>query len=408
MAENEITTAKIASIEEATAEAEAEEAMVSADAEEDTAAESTAPLTADDELAEIEANGSAVAFLEKLEGEGSGEDTEDEPEEDTAPAAPVKKPAARRRAAVKKPVDETGTAQTKEPLYLNKDDEHLTAKNIEKAKWTEIVTAARTEKILSGEISGIEKTQNGYIAVVYHNDMRVIIPFSELGITLETGKPDEDNSHRMLLIVNSMVGAEIDFIIPRKGYEEKTHSIVASRKMAMEKKQRLFYLTPGRNQIVPGKLVEARVVAAHPRIIRFEVFGVEYRAEAPELSLNWVADATTLYHVGDRVPVKITNVKLTGNKVEIEIDFKESHRQEILEKLHSLKRGSQYSGFVRSIINGHYNIELANNICVTSTECKDVTKPRVGDKVVFVPTNEEEKKCRVYGIIARIIKPALQ
>ena len=59
----------------------------------------------------------------------------------------------------------------------------------------------------------------------------------------DSGRENADTVNRQTRLANNMLGAEIDFIV--RDMDQKTRSIVASRKEAMLRKRQLFYFTEG-------------------------------------------------------------------------------------------------------------------------------------------------------------------
>ena len=104
------------------------------------------------------------------------------------------------------------------------------------------MNAHRTRKILTGQLRGIEKLESGWmVAVTYFNGFRIIIPMNEMMINLQgDGRENADTLNRQVRIANNMLGCDIDFII--KDLDNKSRSVVASRKDAMLKKRQTFYL----------------------------------------------------------------------------------------------------------------------------------------------------------------------
>ena len=156
----------------------------------------------------------------------------------------------------------------------------------EDAVWHELVNAQRTRKILSGPLSGIERLDGGWVvAVVYYKGRRVLIPLEEMMINLEgDGREHSDPINRQTRLANNMLGAELDFII--RDLDEKSGSVAASRKEAMLRKRQQFYMPSqdGPPMIVPGRIVEARVIAVAPKAVRLEVFGVECSLKARNMT----------------------------------------------------------------------------------------------------------------------------
>lgn len=93
-------------------------------------------------------------------------------------------------------------------------------------------------------------------------------------------------------LLSRMLGAEIDFVV--KGIDSKTRSVVASRKEAMLKKRKIFYMDTddaGEYRIYDGRIVQARIIAVSEKAVRIEAFGVETTVMARDLSWDWIGDA---------------------------------------------------------------------------------------------------------------------
>ena len=140
------------------------------------------------------------------------------------------------------------------------------------ALWHEITNAYITHRILCGTLDGVERDG---LAVVYYKGCRVAIPLTEMVVNLnESNARYAGQTQRIERLVNNMMGCQVDFLI--RGLDAASHSIVASRRDAMLRKQRTFYLTPaadGLPQVREGRVVQARVTAVAEKSIRIEVFG---------------------------------------------------------------------------------------------------------------------------------------
>ena len=83
--------------------------------------------------------------------------------------------------------------------------------------WHDIQNSHRTRRILTGTLDGVEKTESGLIlAVVNYKGFRVAIPIREM--LLYTGKIPSGREYielmdRLQRILNTRLGAEIDFIV---------------------------------------------------------------------------------------------------------------------------------------------------------------------------------------------------
>jgi len=193
--------------------------------------------------------------------------------------------------------------------------------------WHEIRTAHVSRRYLTGQIGGIEQLESKVtIVIVDYKGFRIVIPLKEMNIKVIGGE-DETVSERMdreLRLLNAMIGAEIDFMI--MGINNKERSVVASRKIAMERKREVFYLKPddaGNSTIYEGRLVQARIIAVGLKAVRVEVFGVECSIRAQNLRWEWIGDARDHYYVGDYIVVRVLRINCTDkNDIRIVADAK--------------------------------------------------------------------------------------
>ena len=142
----------------------------------------------------------------------------------------------------------------------------------------DLVESLKTKRILTGTIQGIERPADHpsrSLAVIYHGDIKVIIPAEEAVEPPEDfrGRLPEDVLHYM---VTKRLGAEVDYII--KGIDAKAGVAVGSRLEAMSAKRRAYYFgtdRDGNNLLYEGICAEARVVSVIRAGIFVDLFGLE-------------------------------------------------------------------------------------------------------------------------------------
>ena len=210
-------------------------------------------------------------------------------------------------------------------------------------------------------------------------------------------------------ILNRMIGAEIDFIVRGINTEDSENkAAVASRTAAMLRLRRRFYINTTQDEkplIYPGRVAEARIVSVGEKAIRVEVFGIETSINSRDLSWSYIVDARDDYFVGDVVKVKITNI--SGDKPEslnIRADVKSLSSDNTLEKLSSLKSGTNCMGTITCIRGGIMFISLIDGVRAVAHRCFDKRKPRKGDEVLFVVNRVDLERGNVLGLVSRIIK----
>lgn len=294
------------------------------------------------------------------------------------------------------------------PGLLTVDSSGIAAGNKEQDfSWHELVGAQRMRKILSGTLSGIERLDGGWVvAVVYYKGHRILIPMEEMMINLEgDGRENSDPLNRQIRLANNMLGAELDFMI--QDLDEKTGSVVASRKEAMIRKRQQFYFseTDASPMIQPGRIVEARVIAVAPKAVRLEVFGVECSLKARDMSWEWLSDANERFATGDVVRVVVKNVSChTLQDMKVEVSAKEAIPNVNKENLMRLKRQGKYVGRVTDVYKGTCFLCLNCRVNAVAHSCNTASLPGKGDEVGFLVTRINEEREVAEGIITRIIK----
>ena len=190
-------------------------------------------------------------------------------------------------------------------LTIEVDSHVETMEEQEDSRWHQLLNAHRTKKILTGQLGGIEKLDSGWtVAITYYNGFRILIPMDEMMINLSgDGREHSDTLNRQTRIANNMLGSDIDFII--RDLDEQSRSVVASRKDAMLKKRQMFYFNENEEEkpmLYPGRIVEARVIAVAPKVVRLEVCGVEVSVRARDMAWEWMVDASERSYTRDGEP----------------------------------------------------------------------------------------------------------
>lgn len=280
----------------------------------------------------------------------------------------------------------------------------------EDISWHEVQSAFRTRRILTGILSGIEQLENdSYIAVVYYKEIRVVIPITEMLMTL-SGTEQESSTEiavRQSKIINSMLGCDIDFIV--RGIDSRSRSAVASRKEAMIRKRNQFYNTTdinGEPMITVGSIAEARIIAVTDKVVRAEIFGVECSIPPRELSWDWMGNAKERFDIGDHVSVKIQQIERTGGveSIKVQASIKEAVENTVLANLKKCKVQGKYAGKVTDIIRGNVHIRLSIGVNAIAQSCNDPRLPGKNDDISFVVTRIDENRGLALGIITRIIR----
>lgn len=276
--------------------------------------------------------------------------------------------------------------------------------------WHEIHNAYRTRKILTGQLGGVEQTENNKtIVIVDYKGYRVVIPLKEMMLRPNVSLSGQAYTEFILeqqKMLGRMIGAEIDFIV--RGIDSNTRAVVASRKDAMMKKRQTFYMdvdTYGMHRIHEGRLVQARVIGVAEKAIRVEIFGVDCSINARDLAWYWIGDAREYYSIGDSVLVRILSVSRDSiETIRVKADVRSVTQDNSRENLKKCRVQSKYAGRVTDIHKGVVFIRLSNGVNAIAHSCYDYRTPGKKDDVSFVVTRLDEDRGVAVGIITRVIR----
>lgn len=308
----------------------------------------------------------------------------------------------------------SGQRRSDRVLTINARDEVETDAEREATLWHEIQNSFRTRRILTGTLDTVEQMESGgTLAVVNYNGFRVAIPAKEMLVNLPpmTGNSRTAYAERMVLMTRRLytrLGSEIDFIV--KGIENRTRSIVASRKDAMYRKRQTFYMdldVTGQPMIYEGRIVQARVVAVAERVIRVEVFGVECNIRGGGISRAWYGNANENFSVGDTILVRVLTVDRPDiENIQITADIRSVTDEDSANVNKCVPQG-HYVGRITDIRSGVFFIRLNNGVNAVAHSSYDFRSPGKKDDVSFVCTRIDPEHNAVVGIITRIIRQNL-
>ena len=353
---------------------------------------------------------------------------EEMPTEESSASPPKKKRAAKKKTEEvteiveevtedipdnEEPPEDTEADEEVPILTINVGGEAQTENERAEIVWHEIRTSHIARRTLTGMLGGIEQLENGTtVAIVDYKGYRIVIPLKEMGILTMNGMhPDKYKEYvsRQQKLLNNMLGADIDFIV--KGIDLETRSVVASRKDAMLKKRKTFYMEhneDGSFKIYNGRIVQARVLAVAEKGIRVEIFGVECSIMARDLSWDWIGDAHDRFSVGDHILVRVLSVERESlENITVTADVKSVTEPDRRPNLSLCRVQSKYAGRVTDVHNGVIYVRLTNGVNAIAHSCYDRRLPGKKDDVSFAVTHIDEERGVAIGIITRIIKQNL-
>lgn len=260
----------------------------------------------------------------------------------------------------------------------------------EEEKWRDIFASRQSERILTGILSAVEKhklNDNSVdCGVVFYNDIKVIIPITEMGV------------HEDWRVIRSMIGSEIDFIV--KGIDVEEGIAVASRKAAQELRRKLEL-----PKHKPGDRVLVRVVAVGKDRIRVDFYGVEVIVPKNEIEYGYVANPADHVQIGDKIPAVIKELDLLNDPPKIKLSLKDAKPDPFLNVPNKYRIGGEYLATVTGLPTYGVFVNLEQGV---SALCP---YPRwsnfdleVGDKVLVKIKKINQAERKITGSLVRLIR----
>ena len=177
--------------------------------------------------------------------------------------------------------------------------------NVNELAIKELLRSKEEKRILTSKISGIEdeyykyKNENISCAIVWYEDIKILIPIQELGIS----KINKS-------IIRGMLGAEIDFIIIE--IDTISNIAIASRKEAMQLRAKLEL-----SKLKANDIVKVRIIAVGIKHILVELYGKEVIIKANNLQHIFIVNCKNYYTVGEYLKVRIKKIDIENNIFEL-------------------------------------------------------------------------------------------
>ena len=272
----------------------------------------------------------------------------------------------------------------------------------------DLMESMKTKRILTDTIQGIERLAEGHgpsLAVIYHGDIKVIIPADQTVDPPEDfrGQLPEDVLHYM---ITKRLGAEVDYII--KGIDAKAGVAVGSRLEAMAAKRRAYYFgtdRDGNNLLYEGICAEARVVSVIRAGIFVDLFGLEVYIPLRELSYQRMLDAQDCFQSGQRILVKILRIDRSDRShIRVSASIKQAGENPYERALRRYTVGNRYVGTVSMVdMNGVF-VSLDGGIDCLCSYPKRGRPPR-GARVTVRILGINNVSNRIWGVITHIATP---
>lgn len=257
----------------------------------------------------------------------------------------------------------------------------------------ELFRSKEEKRILTGRISGIEdeyyklKNKNIPCAVVWYDDIKILIPSTHLGIK----KINKS-------IIRGMLGAEIDFIVME--IDEISNIAIASRKDAMELRRSLEIPKLKKNDVA-----RVRILSVGLKYIIVDLYGKETIIKANNLRHTFIVNCKEIFKPGEYLKVRIINIDIKKDIFELDAKcFLENPFNNIRKYI---TENGEYTAKVINFPrqNSGIIVQLDNTkvTCLVRVPAQFRNYPHLYDNVLIKITEIKENKKFIYGYLMRII-----
>ena len=264
--------------------------------------------------------------------------------------------------------------------------------NLNELNFRELLRSKEEKRIITGKITGIEdeyyKIKNEKIpcAIVWYEDIKVLIPISHLGISKQTKS-----------MLRGMLGSEIDFIVME--IDETTNLAIASRIDAMNLRAKL--------ELPKLKLndnIKVRVIAVGIKHIIVEMYGKEVIIKAENLQHTYIVNCKDIYTPGDYLKVKIKTLDIGNNIFELDAKCFLTNPYKSIRKF--ISEYGEYTGKVIAFPKKNSGIiiqlDQSNISCLVRVPARFNNYPHYMQNVLIKVTEINETKKLIYGYLMRV------
>jgi small subunit ribosomal protein S1 len=264
--------------------------------------------------------------------------------------------------------------------------------NLNELNFRELLRSKEEKRIITGKITGIEdeyyKIKNEKIpcAIVWYEDIKVLIPISHLGISKQTKS-----------MLRGMLGSEIDFIVME--IDETTNLAIASRIDAMNLRAKL--------ELPKLKLndnIKVRIIAVGIKHIIVEMYGKEVIIKAENLQHTYIVNCKDIYTPGDYLKVKIKTLDIENNIFELDAKCFLTNPYKSIRKF--ITEYGEYTGKVIAFPKKNSGIiiqlDQSNISCLVRVPARFNNYPHYMQNVLIKVTEINETKKLIYGYLMRV------
>lgn len=279
-------------------------------------------------------------------------------------------------------------------LNLKKLDKDLSEE--ERHEWDAIYASYRSKSILTSKAAGPEMFRDPKRADIAVNERCLAVIGYRVKIVIPERELWYEKGERPPYVLNSMVGAEVDYVIT---YIDRENGwCVGSRRAALEIRRKLTR----RNPPLPGQMLPCRILAPGRKHVLMTYGGYDFSATPKELTYGMQTDLRERFHTNEIHTGLVKRFDVSNSIVSVSVRDAQPNPFDSADVRHPVnsRRASVIAGKYGGII--FCRLEQDLDCLCTYSENQYDGDFHIGDQVIIVITRYNYIKKQIYGkIIAK-------
>lgn len=202
------------------------------------------------------------------------------------------------------------------------------------------INAEKRHNVLGGVIAGTEIRDGHVFWAIYEGPVVVLIPFREALPQQSTDISHSEVRQRQMLAKS--IGANVAFSVESMVQDGDNYLVYGSRKNANARIRSRYFGENASNPVNEGDDVQAEFLAVGPHAAWVNIYGVDARIVAAQVSHRYMNDMSEIYKAGDKLKVRIQSIKHKDDEVALTISALPCEVEAARGNLSRVRQGNRY------------------------------------------------------------------
>ena len=210
--------------------------------------------------------------------------------------------------------------------------------------------------VLNAPVASVNILDGTVCLICYLSTIEVRIPFRVAFATYPadittpaSGEGISSLQARQIQYLSKFIGSTLSFIaVDIKNDGAGGYYALGNRVLALQATMRKNFLKSSGPLYTVGQVVNAEVLSVSPASMYINVLGVDLRLLLRDVSIRYLPDLPSYFSSGDTIPVAITSLKVSGNKISLEVSGRRAAVELAKPNLRKVRIGGRYKATVTS------------------------------------------------------------